>query len=140
MPSVQLSDDSYYNAASQHKSLILGCARFLYGLLGKHDGLSFGDASSFDASGRGGNFERGSARECVGVMARECHGLLALQPATLAAKQYLEHVVKYAACAILASHLIEKGLAGDVSVTSLCFKCLEELRCLGEHLQDPRSL
>ena len=136
---VSPSDDSYYDGVSQRKCHILGCARFLYGLLDKHGDLSFGDSSSFDASGRGGNFEKCSARECVGVMAREGHGLLALQSATPSAEEYRKRVNEFAACAVFASHLFEKGLGGDVSITSLCFKCIEELRCLGEHLQDPRN-
>ena len=139
MPSEPNSDDSYYGRVSEYKCHILECARFLYGLLEKHGYESFGDASSFDVSGKGGNFERGSARECAGVMAREGRSLLALQPATPSTEKYHKHVIKYAACAIFASHLFEKGLGGDDSITSLCFKCIEELRCLGELPQDPRD-
>ena len=133
MTNVSPPDDSYYDGVSQRKCNILGCARVLYRLLEIHCDLSFGDASSFNAS------DKGSASECIGVIARESYGLLALQPATPSGGEYHKHVIKFAACAIFASHLFEKGMGGDVSITSLCFKCIEELRCLGEHLQDPRS-
>ena len=138
MPSEPNSDDSYYRRVSEYKCHILECARFLYGLLEKHGDQSFGDASSFDAYGQAGNFESGSARECVDVMAREGRSLLAMQPATPSAEEYHKDVIHFAACAVFASHLFDKGLRGDVSITSLCFKCLEELRCLGELVQDTR--
>ncbi len=139
MPRISLEDDSYYGKVSKHKCLIQECACLLYGLLEKHGDQSFGDASSFDVCGKGGNFERGSARECAGVMAREGRSLLALQPATPSAEEYHKDVIHFAASAVFASHLFDKGLRGDVSITSLCSKCLEELSCLGELLQDPRD-
>jgi hypothetical protein len=138
MPSVQPSNDHYYDKVSKHKCLIQSSDRFLYGLLDNHGELTFGVACSFESGSTGGNFEQGSAEECVGVLARECHKLLALKPTTSSTKEYHKHVIEFAACAIFASHLFVKGLRGDVSITSLCFKCLEELRSLGKHLQDPR--